>query len=121
MEKEANASLLSVAPTVKTEGSEAGETLDAAWASLPAATARKTPAETTAADALLTAVDLLPPRDMLATAPLGQLRVFASVATKLIPAMTPELVPCVQLVNHSLEYRGRSKRTEPLESSTLTA
>ena len=69
---------------------------------LPAATAKNTPAETTLAAAELTAVDLAPPRDMLATAPLGQLRVLASLATKLIPAMTPELVP-LRLV--SLESR----------------
>jgi len=89
----ANLSLLSVAPTVKTVGSDAGETLAADWASLPAATARNTPADTTPAEAEFTAEDLLPPRDMLATAPLGQLRVLTSLATKLMPAITPELVP----------------------------
>jgi hypothetical protein len=63
----------------------------------------KRPAETALAAAELTAVDLEPPRDMLATAPLGQERVFWSLAAKLIPAMTPELVP------------------EPEASRTLTA
>lgn len=68
---------------------------------LPAATARKTPAWTRAAAAALTAVDLEPPSDMLATE--EHERVGASVATKLMPEMTPELVP------------------DPLASSTLTA
>lgn len=67
----------------------------------PAATARKTPAWTRAAAAEFTAVDLLPPRDMLATE--EHERVGASLATKLMPEMTPELVP------------------DPLESRTLTA
>jgi hypothetical protein len=104
LEKEAILSLLSVAPTVKTVGSEAGETLAASWASLPAAMARKRPAVTALAAALLTLVDLEPPRDMLPTAPpLQAARVFWSLAAKLIPAMTPELVP------------------EPEASRTLTA
>lgn len=68
---------------------------------LPAATARKTPAWTRAAAAEFTAVDLEPPRDMLATEEHERDR--ESVATKLMPEMTPELVP------------------EPLESRTLTA
>lgn len=78
-------------PTVQTDGSEAGEELAASTFSLPAATARKTPERTRAAAALLTAADLPPPRDKLATAPLGQERPRASEATKLMPAMTPEL------------------------------
>lgn len=79
---------------MKAETSEAGETLAASWASLPAATAMKTPAATALATAELTAVDLDPPRDMLPTTPAVQpARVLESLATKLIPAMTPELVP----------------------------
>ena len=66
-----------------------------------------TPAETALAAAEFTAVDLPPPRDMLATAPLGQLRVFASLATKLMPAMTPELVPFTQSVTLKLEEESR--------------
>ena len=60
---------------------------------LPAATAMKTPAWTAAAAALLMAVERPPPRDMLATVPLGQLRVCESEATKSMPAMTPATVP----------------------------
>ena len=72
LEYSAMASVLSVAPTVQTVGSEAGEEDSASVASLPAATARKVPEETTAAAASLTAEDLEPPRDRLATVPLGQ-------------------------------------------------
>ena len=74
--------------------SEAGDEFLASVFSLPAATARNTPARTRAAAALLTAVERPPPRDMLATAPLGHERVLASEATKFMPAMTPELRPC---------------------------
>ena len=91
LEKSDIASDLSVAPTVQTEGSEAGEEFSASWDSLPAATARKTPALTRAAAASFTAVDFVPPRDMLATAPLGQSAEEASEATKSMPAMTAEL------------------------------
>lgn len=46
--------------------------------------------------------DAPPPSDMLATVPLGQLRVCESVATKLIPAMTPEL--CLSLACYCLFF-----------------
>lgn len=59
--------------------------------SLPAATARKTPALTRALAAVLVELEKEPPRDMLATVPLGQLRVLTSLTTKFMPAMTPEL------------------------------
>jgi hypothetical protein len=53
--------------------------------------------------ALLMDVEVLPPSDMLATEPLGQLRVFESDVTKFMPATTPDVEP------------------DPDESSTLTA
>jgi len=92
-----------VAPTVQTWDSPAGEVLAALVLLLPAATARKTPAAIMARAALLMAVEVAPPRDMLATAPLGQLRVAESDVTKFMPATTPDVVP------------------EPEASSTLTA
>lgn len=85
--------MLVVAPTVQAEGSLAGEKLAALALELPAATARKWPAEVMARAALLTAVLVLPPSDMLTTTPLGHERVRASVTTKFMPLMTPELVP----------------------------
>jgi hypothetical protein len=56
-------------------------------------TFKKMPAKTTLAVAELTAVERAPPKDKLTIAPFGQVRVFASLATKLIPAMVPELSP----------------------------
>jgi hypothetical protein len=94
-EKLAKLSLLSVAPTAYAVTSDEGEVSPASWASFPAATVTKTPLATTLATAALTLVDLGPPRDMVAMEPaLQPVRVFESVPTKLIPARTPELVPC---------------------------
>jgi hypothetical protein len=97
---------LSLAMTVKTVGSEAGDELAAFAPSLPAATAMKTPEVTALATAVFTAADLEPPRDMLPMAPLGQLRVLASLATKLMPAMTPELEPWKKLALVPTDYNG---------------
>jgi hypothetical protein len=122
LEKVARRSELSVAPTVKTVGSEAGEELLASWASLPAATAMKTPAETALAAAELTAVEREPPRDMLATAPLGQLRVLTSLATKLIPAITPELEPftwSARYINARIVFTYRTTGIKDLDSVKL--
>lgn len=60
---------------------------------LPAATATKTPAFTMARAAVLMAVEVDPPKEKLATVPLGHDRVFESDVTKSMPAMTPEFVP----------------------------
>lgn len=104
LEYSANASLLFVAPTVHTVSSFPGLDVPASAASLPAAAARKWPAETMAAAAWFTAVELRPPRDMFTTTPREHsLRPAASAVTKSMPAMTAELVP------------------SPLASSTLTA
>lgn len=81
LEKDAKRSELSEAATVKTLASEAGDEVEASAASLPAATDMKTPAATALAAAELTAVEREPPRDILPTAPFGQLRDFASLAT----------------------------------------
>jgi hypothetical protein len=88
---------------VHTRGSPAGDVVAAFVLLLPAATARNTPAPIIARPALLMAVEVLPPSDMLATVPLGQLRVAESDVTKFMPATTPDVVP------------------EPEASSTFTA
>jgi hypothetical protein len=81
LENEARASLEVLAPTVQALGSEAGEVLAALLLALPAATARKTLLSTMDLAALLREEEKPPPRDMLAKAPLGQLRVRASLTT----------------------------------------
>jgi len=68
----------------------------------PAAAATNTPAYTMAAAALLTATDVSPPRDRLATVPLGRLRVCESVVTKFMPSMRSELRLLRQLPAASL-------------------
>lgn len=70
LEKEARESSASVAPTVQTLGSEAGEDKDASTPSFPAATARNRPASTAAAAAVFTAEDSRrrAPSEILATA-----------------------------------------------------
>jgi hypothetical protein len=101
---DANSSASVVAPTAQTDGSEAGEDVDASAPSFPAATARKYPADTIAAAAALTASEVVPPKDMLTTIPLGQpCCPGASSVTKSMPLMTAEFVPT------------------PVASSTLTA
>lgn len=87
------ASLDVVAPTVQAVGAEAGEKLAVLPALLPAATARKTPLATRRVAAAFMVEEKLPPRDMLAMTPRGQLRPAASPATKSMPAMTPAVVP----------------------------
>lgn len=82
-----------VPPTVHTEGSEAGDTAEASRFSLPAATPTKTPASTRLRAALLMALEKPPPRLMLASTPLGQLRVLESVTTSSMPLMMAELSP----------------------------
>ena len=88
MEKLDWASELVEEPTVIAAAARAGETLQAFWLSLPAATATVTPALTMRLTASSVAVEAPPPRLMLATAGRGALR-----ATQSMPAMTPELVP----------------------------
>jgi len=79
-------------PTVQTVGSEAGEKVLASALLFPAATERNTPESTSDMAAAFIAALRPPPRDMLATVPLGQFRVAASAVTKSIPAMTPDLI-----------------------------
>lgn len=95
LENEAKRSEKSVAPTVKTVGSDAGEKLLASSAVFPAATVIKSPEETAVAAAAFSAVERMPPKDRLATVPLGQFRVITSLTTKFIPAMTLEILPFV--------------------------
>jgi hypothetical protein len=60
-------SLLSMDPTVKASGSDAGELFEASLWSFPAATAKNKPLWTAEATALLSAGFLGPPKDMFAT------------------------------------------------------
>jgi hypothetical protein len=60
---------------------------------LPAETDTKMPPFTSALTALFNAVEKPPPMLILTTAPCGQPRVGASLATKLMPEMTPDVVP----------------------------
>src|SRR5215212_4511450 len=87
-EKDERASELVVEPTVMAAGVRAGETLQAFWFSLPAATAKVTPALMALLTAVSSAEEAPPPRLMLATA--GSTRFEA---TQLTPEMTPEVVP----------------------------
>src|SRR3712207_9173664 len=87
-EKEERASLEVVEPTVIAAAVRAGETLQAFWFSLPAATAKTTPALIAPLTAESSAEDAPPPRLMFATA--GSTRFCA---TQLTPEMTPEVVP----------------------------
>ena len=87
-ENPARASELVDAPTAMAVGARAGDTLQASTALLPAATMTGTPAATTFATAVSSAVEAPPPSDRLATAGLRALR-----ATKSRPAITPLSVP----------------------------
>src|SRR4051812_3810350 len=69
--KLAEASVLSEAATPRTPLAPDGEPLQASALSLPAATARNTPAPVSFFAALSMEVDLAPPRDMFATAGLA--------------------------------------------------
>lgn len=79
------------APTTQAPAAEEGEKLLTSAFPLPAATVKNTPLSTRASTALLTAVDLLPVMDRLATIPFGQERFPMSVGTKLRPAIMTEL------------------------------
>src|SRR3954468_24757784 len=87
-EKDERASVEVVEPTVMAAAVRAGETLEAFWFSLPAATAKTTPALMALLTAVSSAEDAPPPRLMLATA--GSTRLDAS---QLTPEMTPEVEP----------------------------
>jgi hypothetical protein len=91
--KEALPSELVEAAIVHTFGAEAGEVLLASWASLPAATERKTPDLTTLAAASFIAREKLPPRDIFITDFPVTPRDFASLTAQSMPEMTCELVP----------------------------
>ena len=88
MENDERASVLVVAPTVTAAGTRDGEPAQALVFSLPAATAKVTPAAIAPFTAVSSAVEAPPPRLMLATAGLTWL-----CLTQSTPAMTPEFEP----------------------------
>ena len=88
LEKLDRASVRVVLPTVMALTARAGETLQAFWFSLPAATTMVTPRETARWTASSVACEAPPPRLMLATA-----GATALAATQSMPATTPEFVP----------------------------
>jgi hypothetical protein len=53
----------------------------------------KIPTDTALEEAEFRAMERVPPKDEEVRAPFGQLRVFTSFTTKLIPAMKPEAAP----------------------------
>ncbi len=87
-ENDERASVLVVAPTVTAAATRDGEPLQALVFSLPAATAKVTPALIALPTAVSRAEEGPPPRLMLATAGLT-----CFCRTQSTPAMTPELVP----------------------------
>src|SRR5262245_38786401 len=97
-ENDARASVMDDAATLVVLAALDGDELQALAFELPAATARKTPADARLFAAVLTADENPPPSDMLATAGL-----MWFVRTQSIPAITPEFDP------------------EPLQLSTRTA
>src|SRR6266571_3461828 len=87
-EYDAFASVFSEAATVNTPLAPAGDELHASALSFPAATARNTPEFQRFVTAVLSAAELPPPSDMLATAGLSWFAVTQST-----PAITSELRP----------------------------
>ena len=85
LEKSALASPMLVAPTVMTEGAEAGEVVLASARSFPAATTVVTPEATRLVAASLTAIEISPPTLMEATE--GRPLFLAAPATQSIPEM----------------------------------
>src|SRR3989475_3756107 len=87
-EKDALASVLSDAATVKTPGAPDGDSVQASTLSFPAATARNTPEFQRLVTAWSSAGDLPPPSDIFATAGVTWFAVTQST-----PAITSELRP----------------------------
>lgn len=88
LENEARLSLMSMAPTVMANGSEAGDLVEAWTFSFPAATTTVTPLAIVLRTAVFKEAEYAPPRDMLRTDLAGAL-----FPTHWIPEMTPAVVP----------------------------